>query len=109
MEQAAVRSVTNLLAEDLAWLEQHARSAIDDRIQRAATSVGDDRSAAGVGFQRRDAEILFARKDQRSAAGVQLLQFGLAISAISHGYRPAARRTPAKRGGANADKSRPAQ
>src|SRR5450432_3209402 len=26
MEQAAVRSLTNQLAEDLAWLEQHARS-----------------------------------------------------------------------------------
>src|SRR6266852_2092880 len=58
----------------LLFLEQHAGPTIDDGVQRATTSVGNDRPTAGVGLQRRDAEILFARKDQRAAARVELLQ-----------------------------------
>src|SRR5438552_17786198 len=43
MEQAAVRSLTNQLAEDLAWLEQHARS----QPQHAA-QAGELRYAAAL-------------------------------------------------------------
>src|ERR1035438_218701 len=43
MEQAAIRSLTNQLAEDLAWLEQHARS----QPQHAA-QAGELRYAAAL-------------------------------------------------------------
>src|SRR5216683_838050 len=57
----------------LLLLEQHTRPTVDDGVQRATAGVGDDRPTARVGLQRRDAEILFAGKDERPAARVQLL------------------------------------
>ena len=49
-------------------VEEHARLAVDHRIQRAAGGVGPHRPAGGGRLQRRDAKILFAGKNERPAA-----------------------------------------
>src|SRR6185437_16438837 len=49
------------------FVEEKTGDAFDDRVARAALSIGDNRAAAGVRLDRRQPEVLFAGKYQRAA------------------------------------------
>ena len=62
-------------------VDQDARFAVDDRLERAAAGQRDDRPAAGLRLDGDDPEILFAREEHGGGAAIELTHVFIGRSA----------------------------